>query len=97
MGDGILNIDMDDNIIALSEVVVTSEKSANIARPEMGIASISVQSLKKIPAVLGEVDVLKGILTLPGVKTVGACDSSLAEKDGKMRSKRDWQHFTDDW
>src|SRR5690606_19208916 len=71
MGDGILNIDMDDNIIALSEVVVTSEKSANIARPEMGIASISVQSLKKIPAVLGEVDVLKGILTLPGVKTVG--------------------------
>ena len=71
LGNGTLNIDMDDNIIALSEVVVTSEKSANIERPEMGLVSISVQSLKKVPAVLGEVDVLKGVLTLPGVKTVG--------------------------
>ncbi|HLU89789.1 MAG TPA: carboxypeptidase-like regulatory domain-containing protein [Cyclobacteriaceae bacterium] len=71
MGNGTLNIEMDDNIISLSEVVVTSKKSANIERPEMGLASISVQSLKKVPAVLGEVDVIKGILTLPGVKTVG--------------------------
>src|SRR5690606_25337919 len=39
--------------------------------PEMGLVSISIQSLKKVPAVLGEVDVLKGVLTLPGVKTVG--------------------------
>lgn len=53
------------------EVTVTSEKSANIERPEMGLESITVTSMKKIPAVLGEVDVLKAILTLPGVKTVG--------------------------
>jgi hypothetical protein len=82
IGDGTLNIDMDDNIIALSEVVVTSEKSANIARPEMGVASISVQALKKIPAVLGEVDVLKGILTLPGVKTVGEASAGFNVRGG---------------
>lgn len=70
-GNGVLNIDMDDQIISLSEVVVSSTRSANVERPEMGLESISVQSLKKIPAVLGEVDVLKGVLTLPGVKTVG--------------------------
>lgn len=71
LGDGNLDVYMDDNIISLMEVTVTSEKSANIERPEMGLESITVTSMKKIPAVLGEVDVLKAILTLPGVKTVG--------------------------
>nr|MBI1230119.1 TonB-dependent receptor plug domain-containing protein [Cytophagales bacterium] len=71
LGDGTLDVYMDDNIISLMEVTVTSEKSANIERPEMGLQSITVKSMRKIPAVLGEVDVLKSILTLPGVKTVG--------------------------
>lgn len=71
VGDGTLEVFMDDNIISLTEVTVTSQRSANIQRPEMGLESITVQSMKKIPAVLGEVDVLKAILTLPGVKTVG--------------------------
>ncbi|WP_339905810.1 carboxypeptidase-like regulatory domain-containing protein, partial [uncultured Cyclobacterium sp.] len=52
-GDGVLNVAMDDNIISLNQVTVTSEKSANIERPEMGLSSITVQSLKKLPAVLG--------------------------------------------
>ena len=47
LGDGQLNVEMDDNIISLTEVTVTSEKSANIERPEMGLATITVQSLKK--------------------------------------------------
>ncbi len=71
LGDGTLDVFMDDNIISLTEVTVTSQRSANIERPEMGLERITVQSMKKIPAVLGEVDVLKAILTLPGVKTVG--------------------------
>jgi hypothetical protein len=71
IGDGTLDVYMDDNIISLGEVTVTSQRSANIERPEMGLESITVQSMKKIPAVMGEVDVLKAILTLPGVKTVG--------------------------
>jgi hypothetical protein len=71
LGDGNMDVFMDDNIISLMEVTVTSEKSANIERPEMGLESITVKAMKKIPAVLGEVDVIKSILTLPGVKTVG--------------------------
>ncbi|WP_417575073.1 carboxypeptidase-like regulatory domain-containing protein [Negadavirga shengliensis] len=82
LGDGTLNVDMDDNIISLSEVTVTSERSANIERPEMGMASITVQSLKKIPAVLGEVDVLRAVLTLPGVKTVGEASAGFNVRGG---------------
>ncbi|WP_339715533.1 TonB-dependent receptor [Cyclobacterium amurskyense] len=82
LGDGQLNVEMDDNIISLTEVTVTSEKSANIERPEMGLATITVQSLKKLPAVLGEVDVLRAILTLPGVKTVGEASAGFNVRGG---------------
>ncbi len=70
-GDGILDISIEENIISLKEIVVSSEKMTNISRPQMGVQSLSIKAMKKIPAILGEVDILKGLLTLPGVKTVG--------------------------
>ncbi len=82
LGDGRLDIAMDDNIISLTEVTVTSEKSANIERPEMGLENISIQSMRKIPAVLGEVDVLRAVLTLPGVQTVGEASAGFNVRGG---------------
>ncbi|WP_114749154.1 TonB-dependent receptor [Pleomorphovibrio marinus] len=82
LGDGTLNIAMDDNIISLMEVTVTSEKSANIERPEMGLENISMQSMRKIPAVLGEVDVLRAVITLPGVQTVGEASAGFNVRGG---------------
>lgn len=70
-GDGLLDISIEENIISLDEVTISSEKMTNIARPEMGVQSLNIQSMRKLPAVLGEVDVIRSILTLPGVQTVG--------------------------
>lgn len=70
-GDGILDIAIEENVISLSEVVVSSEKMTNISRPEMGVQKLNIQAMKRIPAILGEVDVIRSILTLPGVQTVG--------------------------
>ncbi|MDO9551732.1 TonB-dependent receptor [Rhodonellum sp.] len=70
-GDGSLDMAIEENIISLSEVVVSSEKLTNVSRPEMGVQSLSMNTMRKLPAVLGEVDILKGLLTLPGVNTVG--------------------------
>ncbi|HEX9827906.1 MAG TPA: TonB-dependent receptor [Flavobacteriaceae bacterium] len=53
---------------SLDEVVVTSNnQKANIKKPEMSVNKLSINTIKKMPAVLGEVDVLKSILQLPGV------------------------------
>jgi hypothetical protein len=71
LGDGILDIAIEENIISLSEIVISSEKMTNISRPEMGVQKLNINNMKKIPAVLGEVDVIRSILTLPGVQTVG--------------------------
>jgi hypothetical protein len=81
-GDGVLDITIEESIISLSEVVVSSEKMSNITRPEMGVQSMSIQSMKRIPAVLGEVDVIQSILTLPGVSTVGEASAGFNVRGG---------------
>lgn len=52
----------------LGEVVVTADNArTRIYKPEMSVNRLSVNTIKKIPAVMGEVDVLKSLLQLPGV------------------------------
>lgn len=70
-GDGVLDMSIGESIYSLSEVVVNSGSINQISRPEMGVQTLTVSEMRKLPAILGEVDVLKGILVLPGVNTVG--------------------------
>ncbi|MBS0031763.1 TonB-dependent receptor [Chitinophaga sp. 22321] len=52
----------------LDEVVIKNNSSAsNIRKPEMSVNKLSISTIKKMPAVMGEVDILKAILQLPGV------------------------------
>lgn len=52
----------------LDEVVIKYNSSAsNIQKPEMSVNKLTISTIKKMPAVMGEVDVLRAILQLPGV------------------------------
>ncbi|WP_368670007.1 TonB-dependent receptor [Chitinophaga sp. GbtcB8] len=54
----------------LNEVVIKYNRSAgNIRKPEMSVNKLTISTIKKMPAVMGEVDILKAILQLPGVST----------------------------
>lgn len=81
-GDGILDIIIEESVISLKEVVVSSGKLSNISRPEMGVQSMSIKSMKRLPAILGEVDVIQSILTLPGVSTVGEASAGFNVRGG---------------
>lgn len=70
-GDGKLNIDLLGQVMALKEVVVSSEKTANVNRTQMGIDRLDIKNIKQVPTVFGEADILQVVLTLPGVKSVG--------------------------
>lgn len=70
-GDGELDMAIGESIYSLSEVVVNSGVVNQVFRPEMGVQTLTVSEMKKLPAILGEVDVLKGILVLPGVNSAG--------------------------
>ena len=69
--DGKLNIEMDEDVLPLKEVIVQSEKDERVLGLQMGLEKIDIKTMKQIPVALGEVDILKAVLTLPGVQSVG--------------------------
>lgn len=54
-------------LIQAVEVVATDNENQNVEATEMGILKLPVEDIKKLPALLGEVDVLKALQLLPGV------------------------------
>ncbi|HEX3080127.1 MAG TPA: TonB-dependent receptor, partial [Puia sp.] len=69
--DGKLNIDMDEFVASLKAVVVSADKTSNTRSVQMGVSKLNIQSIKQVPVVFGEADVLRVLLTLPGVTSVG--------------------------
>ena len=81
-GDGKFDVDMEDDVIALKEVVIEAEKDANISGLQMGQERVDIKSIKQVPTALGEADLLRVIQTLPGVKTVGESSTGLNVRGG---------------
>ncbi|HYW96072.1 MAG TPA: TonB-dependent receptor, partial [Bacteroidales bacterium] len=68
--DGELNILMDEKVTELKAVEVTAQKYHNIESTQMGLNRIDTKMMARIPKI-GETDVLKVSLLLPGVQSVG--------------------------
>jgi outer membrane receptor protein involved in Fe transport len=67
----------------LKEVIITDTKTrTDIRKPEMSVNKLSISAIKKMPVVLGEVDVLKSILLLPGVTNAGEGASGFNVRGG---------------
>ena len=65
-------ITMEDDSKDLEEVVVTSEApDRNVRKVEMGVSQLTIRSIRRIPPLMGEVDIVRSLLLLPGVTTVG--------------------------
>ncbi|MFD1255234.1 TonB-dependent receptor domain-containing protein [Mucilaginibacter terrae] len=80
--NGRLNIDMQEQITSLREVKILAEKIANVRSVEMGVNKIDITSIRQVPAVFGEADVLRVVLTLPGVQTVGEASTGFNVRGG---------------
>lgn len=81
-GDGVLHISIPETILSLDEVTVSSGALSNVSKLEMGVQSITVAEMKRLPSVMGEVDVLKGVLIMPGVNTVGEASAGFNVRGG---------------
>ncbi len=74
---------MSENVESLDEIVLTSPtEKISIRKAEMSVNKMTAQTIKEIPAILGEVDVLKSITTLPGVTTAGEGQSGFNVRGG---------------
>ncbi len=69
--DGPLAIEMNRKLIPLDEVKITADRFHNVRGTQMGYEHITLKTMKEIPVVMGERDVLKVAQMLPGVQTMG--------------------------
>jgi hypothetical protein len=75
--DGRMDIDLREQVTTLREVIVSSQKTLNVNRVQLGVEQLNIQQIKQVPTVMGEADVLRVVLTLPGVKSVGEASTGL--------------------
>lgn len=69
--------------VALEEVVVSStDPRQNVESTQMGIVETSMEQIKKLPALFGEVDVLKALQLLPGVLSAGEGNAGFYVRGG---------------
>lgn len=80
--DGKLDLEMQEQVPTLKEVIVSARKTSNIRSTQMGMTKLDIVSIKRIPALFGEADVLRAITTLPGVKTVGEASTGFNVRGG---------------
>ncbi|MDR2497995.1 MAG: TonB-dependent receptor [Tannerellaceae bacterium] len=78
-----VNIDLQPNAQELAEVVVSGDGvNANVAKAEMSVAKLSSKAIKSVPALMGEVDVIKAIQLLPGVQSTSEGTSGFSVRGG---------------
>lgn len=68
-----LDFELTEASTQLQEVTVTAEEPerALIRKPEMSVAKLNIATVKQMPVVLGEVDILKSLQMLPGITSNG--------------------------
>ncbi len=77
------NFDLTPDTEVLEEVVVTSEAlNKNVTVNQMSTVNLSSKTVKKIPAVLGEPDIIRSIQLLPGITSVGDGSSGFNVRGG---------------
>jgi hypothetical protein len=70
-GTGELNVVMNSMLIPLKETVVSAQKNMVLQRFEVGAEKINMTSFKLLPTSMGESDIIKSVLLIPGVQSVG--------------------------
>ncbi len=81
-GNGKFNIELKNQVPTLKTVVVISERNSNVKSLQMGVEKLNIATIKSIPVLLGEADVLRVVLTLPGVTSVGDASTGFNVRGG---------------
>ena len=78
-----LNVKLHTESEKLSEVEISGErKDRNVTAMSMSVQTLDMITIKKIPALMGEVDVIKSITLLPGVQSASEGSSGFSVRGG---------------
>jgi hypothetical protein len=82
LSDGDFSLEMNKTVIQMKEVVVLGDQQMNIRFKDPGLEKISVKTIKEIPTMMGERDILKVSEMLPGIVTVGEGSAGINVRGG---------------
>ncbi len=80
--DGRLNVELEEFVSSLRTVTVSAEKVSNTRSVQMGVNRLNIQAIRQVPVIFGEADILKVVLTLPGVTSVGEAANGFNVRGG---------------
>jgi len=81
------NLDLNPELISKSSInqeviIYTKRRDANVKNPQMGKIDLSIEKIRNIPAFMGEIDILKAIQLLPGVRNAGEGNAGFYVRGG---------------
>ncbi|KAA6432593.1 TonB-dependent receptor [Rufibacter glacialis] len=80
-----LNLELEENTSQLSEVLVEAERNTfqeRLSTPQMSMETLSSREAKLLPALFGEVDIIKTLQLKPGIQSGGEGSSGLFVRGG---------------
>ena len=81
--DTVINISLNSGMALSEEVIVTSRKrESNVKNAQMGKVNLPIEQIKAIPAFMGEVDLLKVVQLLPGIRNAGEGSAGIYVRGG---------------
>lgn len=80
-----LDVELSSEATELQEVTITADDdNARSQNLEMSVSKLDISTIQKMPAFLGEVDIIKSLQSLPGVSTVGEGASGFNVRGGSV-------------
>ncbi len=81
----VISMELSPEVKVMQEVTVTAERAdKNIKQAEMSTARLDMKTIRQIPALMGEVDVIKAIQMLPGVQATSEGTSGFSVRGGGL-------------
>ena len=71
LSGGSLDFYLANMVFLIDEVEISSQSHHNVRGVQMGYEKLAIKNIKEIPVVLGERDIIKVALLLPGVQQIG--------------------------
>jgi len=83
--DGELKIELFEKYTSLNQVVILADRPEdNFKSTSMGMVKLSAKSIKKLSVLMGEADIIKSMVMLPGVQSTGENASGFNVRGGNI-------------
>lgn len=80
--DKTLNVDLEGAAYINQEVVISGERNRNVEDSRMSVMKLPIETVKTLPAFMGEIDIMKTIQLLPGIQAAGEGNSGFYVRGG---------------